>query len=244
MKRVIPLFDYFVFAGKSSLDFRARISGNGTHNAPERHIETFIVPGRNGDLTISDDRFGIVEQSYDGYIVDDFMDNYSGLINWLMSHRGNQRLEDSYHPDEFRTARFVGPVEPDTIMDEAGRFTLTFQCQPQRYLKIGELPITVSAGSAKAYRNPTMMDARPKIVVTGTGTFHIGYYDVTVTQNPTETIIDSELQDCYSDDFGAENRNPYVQFSDGYPIMHGGEIEQITAGAGINLTVYPRWWRL
>ena len=73
MKRIIPIFDYFVFAGKSSLDFWARISGNGTHHAPERHIETVIVPGRNGDLTISDDRYGTVDQTYDGFIVDNFI---------------------------------------------------------------------------------------------------------------------------------------------------------------------------
>ena len=244
MKRVIPLYDFFTFAGKSSLDFKAVISGNGTYRTPERHIETVLVPGRNGDLTISDDRYNTVDQTYDGFIVDDFIDNYSGLANWLMSHRGNHRLEDSYHPDEFRMARFVGPIEPDTVMDEAGRFTLTFKCQPQRYLKIGERAIAVPAQSSKGYRNPTLMDARPKILVTGTGTFYINTYEVTVTSNPGTTVIDSELQDCYLDDFSATNRNAYVTMPDGFPVMHGGEHEQITAGAGVSLTVFPRWWRI
>ena len=246
MKRIIPLYDFFTYAGKSSLDFRVRISGNGTHHAPERHIETVIVPGRNGDLTISDERFGTVDQSYDGFIVDDFMDNYSGLVNWLLSHRGNQRLEDSYHPDEFRMARFTGPIDPQTVMDEAGKFTLTFKCQPQRFLKIGEHEIIINPNQTKAFKNPTIMKALPMITVSGTGTFTISQNGTVINtveldQNNGATVIDSELQDCYE---GTINRNPAVTFTNGYPVFEGNAITEIAAGTGITLRVKPRWWRL
>ena len=241
MKRIIPLYDYFIFAGKSSLDFRVRISGNGTHHAPERHIETVIVPGRNGDLTISDERFGTVDQSYDGFIVDDFMDNYSGLVNWLLSHRGNQRLEDSYHPDEFRMATFAGPIDPETVMDEAGKFTLTFKCQPQRYLKIGERATVIGAGVTMNLRNPSLMEALPLIRVTGNGTFTINGDSVTVANSTGTITIDSDLQDCYE---GTENRNQNVTFSAGvYPALRTGN-NTIAVPAGMTVSIVPRWWKL
>ena len=240
MTRIIPLWDYFIFAGKSSLDFRVRVSGNGTHNIAERIIESVTVPGRNGDLTIRDEGFKTVNQTYDAYIVDDFMMNFSAMANYLQSMRGNQRLEDSYHLDEFRMATFAGPIDPETVMDEAGKFTLTFKCQPQRYLKIGEQEITISAGTSKNLRNPTLMQALPRIKVTGTGSFSIGGNTVAITTNNGNTIIDSELKDCYE---GSTNRNPAVTFSAGYPVLNPGN-NTVTAGAGITLKIVPRWWRL
>ena len=241
MKRIIPIFDYFVFDGKSSLDFKMRISGNGTHNIPERIIETVEVPGRNGDLTIGDSRFSTVNQFYDAYIVDDFMTNYQAMANYLMSKHGNFRLDDSYHLDEFRMARFTGPIEPNTIMDEAGKFTITFKCQPQRYLKSGEREITISAGTSKKLRNPSLMEARPVLRVTGSGAFTIGDESITITGNTGTITIDSELQDCYE---GSTNKNQSVTFSDGkYPALAAGETT-ITAPSGMTIRIVPRWWRL
>ena len=241
MTRIIPLWDYFIFAGKSSLDFRVRVSGNGTHNIAERIIESVTVPGRNGDLTIRDEGFKTVNQTYDAYIVDDFMMNFSAMANYLQSMRGNQRLEDSYHMDEFRMATFAGPIDPETVMDEAGKFTLTFKCQPQRYLKSGEREITISAGTSKKLRNPSLMEARPVIRVTGSGTFTIGGKSITITGNTGTITIDSELHDCYE---GSTNKNQSVTFSDGkYPALAAGETT-ITAPSGMTIRIVPRWWRL
>lgn len=241
MTRIIPLWDYFIFAGKSSLDFRVRVSGNGTHNIAERIIESVTVPGRNGDLTIRDEGFKTVNQTYDAYIVDDFMMNFSAMANYLQSMRGNQRLEDSYHPDEFRMATFAGPIDPETIMDEAGKFTLSFKCQPQRYLKIGEQATVIGAGVTKTMRNPSLMEALPLIRVTGNGTFTINGDSVTVANSTGTITIDSDLQDCYE---GTANRNQNVTFSAGvYPSLHAGN-NIIVVPAGMTVSIVPRWWKL
>ena len=241
MTRVIPLWDYFIFAGKSSLEFRVRVSGNGTHNIPERIIETLTVPGRNGDLTIRDEGFKTVNQTYDAYIVDDFMMNFSAMANYLQSMRGNQRLEDSYHLDEFRMATFAGPIDPETVMDEAGKFTLTFKCQPQRYLKIGEQATVIGAGVTKNLRNPSLMEALPLIRVTGNGTFTINGDSVTVANSTSTITIDSDLQDCYE---GTTNRNQNVTFSAGvYPALKAGN-NIIVVPAGMTVSIIPRWWKL
>ena len=240
-KRIIPLLDYFIFAGKSSLDYMVRISGNGTYKTAERIAESVIVPGRNGDLTIDSHRFSTSEQFYEGYIVDDFIENYEGFVNFLLSHPGNERLEDSYHLDEFRIARFAGPVDPSTIMDEAGRFKITFKCQPQRYLKIGEKDIEITGAKTLRLTNPTRMTALPKIVVTsGTGTITIGSQTATLDANNGATVIDSELQDCYE---GSTNRNANLTLSDGFPELKDGATD-ISVPAGMSIKIQPKWWRL
>lgn len=240
MTRIIPLLDYFIFAGKSSLEFRVRISGNGTYKTAERVTETVIVPGRNGDLTIDDKRFGTVDYVYEAYIVDNFDENYSGLINYLLSKKGNHRLEDSYHLDEFRMAKFNGPIEPNVLMAEAGSFDISFRVQPQRFLKSGEREITLSAGTFKV-KNPTLMTALPKITVTsGTGDLVIGSQHAVLSANNGNTVIDSELQDCYE---GTTNRNPDLALSDGFPALGEGFTE-ITVPAGMTVKLQPRWWKL
>lgn len=241
MSRIIPLFDYFIFNGKSSLDFRCKMTGNGTFKSAQRDIESVEVPGRSGNLTIDNKRFRNVAIAYECYIVENFHDNLSTLIAWLMQTPGYLRLEDSYHPGEFRLARFSGPLDPNVTFGEEGSFDVEFDCQPQRFLTEGEIPITVGPSSSVKLHNPTNQTALPLIQVAGTGTFSVGSNTVTLTANSGATIIDSEIMDTYE---GATNRNGSVSFSAGeYPTLPEGETT-ISAGSGITLTVTPRWWKL
>ena len=173
--RYIPLFDSFVFNGKSSLDFKCKISGNETFRRPARDITSIEVPGRNGELTIDNGRYKNVTIPYNCFIAENIRENLSSLINWLSQSPGYSRLEDSYHPNEYRMARYTGPLDPEVFYAEDGRFDLEFDCQPQRWLTSGEQPVEVSAGSSVVLVNPTLKTALPKIVVTaGTGQIGIG----------------------------------------------------------------------
>ena len=242
MSRYIPLFDSFVFNGKSSLDFKCKISGNETFRRPARDITSIEVPGRNGELTIDNGRYKNVTIPYNCFISENIRENLSSLINWLTQSPGYSRLEDTYHPGEYRMARYTGPLDPEVFYAEDGRFDLEFDCQPQRWLMSGEQPVEVPAGGSVVLINPTLKAALPKIVVTaGTGQIGIGSQTVTLSANNGATTIDSEMQDTYE---GATNRNGNVSFSNGrYPELAPGTTT-ITAGAGMTLAVYPRWWQL
>ena len=74
------LFERGKTAGSTAnLSFRHEgciyISGSGTFNAPEMDITTVEIPGRNGDLTISNNRFRNITVEYPAFIRKQFRHN-------------------------------------------------------------------------------------------------------------------------------------------------------------------------
>ena len=100
-----------IYDGKSSKDFGLYISGSGTFNAPQRDVELVEVPGRNGTLTIDKQRFQNIIIEYPAFIREKFRTYTDAAREWLLAVPGYRRLEDSYHPDEYRMARFTGPLD-------------------------------------------------------------------------------------------------------------------------------------
>ena len=233
---------YFVFNGKSSLDFSAVIDGNQTFKGAERDIERFTVPGMNGDLTIDNKRFNAYIQPYSGFIVKNFERNSEALRNWLTQDGAIHRLEDSIHPDEYRMASYAGPFDPSVIFLEAGSFVIDFYCQPQRWLKSGERPVTVTAGSTVKLWNPTLFNAKPLIRVTqGTGQINVGSEVIRLTANNGNTIIDCQLEDAWE---GNTNRNgDLTRVTGEMPTLPPGE-SVISVGSGMVIELTPRWWKI
>ena len=126
------------FNGKNSLDFGLYVSGDKTFNSPEKDYTKVSVPGRSGDLIIFNDRYKNTNVVYNAVLIEDYFENTEKIREWLLSPNGYCRLEDTYHPDEFRLACFSGPIDFDTVLLEAGSVTLTFDCKPQRFLKSAE----------------------------------------------------------------------------------------------------------
>lgn len=133
----------FTFNGKNSREYcELFVSGGDTFNAPSRDIESIPIPGRNGELTIDHGRYLNTELIYSGWIAKDFFENARKARNWLCSTRGYKRLEDDYHTDEFRMARFIDGLQFNTIAGHvAGGLDIRFDCMPQRWLKSGEVPV-------------------------------------------------------------------------------------------------------
>lgn len=232
---------YLIYDGANSLDFNVKISGDGTFSAPEREVEKIEVPGRSGDLILDNNKFKNITVKYDAYITKDFSTSAARLRAFLLSRKGYLRLEDTYHPSEFRMAAFKGPFDPSVTALESADFTLSFDCMPQRWLKSGENYFTVLAGETVTVRNPTEYTALPLILVTGTGTFQVNDITVQVNENSGATVIDSDIQNCYE---GTINRNPDVAMTDHtFPSLEPGQ-NTIIAGAGIVLQIKPRWWTI
>ena len=117
--------------------FGLTMLGRGTYGAAERDIEQIHVPGRNGDLLYDNGGFLNVEVSYPCSITENFANRASELRNFLLSSPGYHKLEDSYHPGEYRMAEFRGPFEPDVHTarnNDSANFELKFNAKPQRYL--------------------------------------------------------------------------------------------------------------
>lgn len=176
-------FKNLTFGGVNSADYGVYISGEGVYNAPSRAVELTQIPGRNGAIPVDMGYWENIEIVYPcgmfGSDQTDFASNYSDFINAIASQKGYQRLEDTYHTDEFRQALFVSGVETKPIgFGQAGEFELVFNCKPQRFLKSGETAVAISDGDA--ITNPTPYPASPLLAVEGDGTVEFNGFSVTL----------------------------------------------------------------
>lgn len=132
-----------VFGGINSADYNVWISGSDAFSAPERDVEYVSVPGRNGDLVIDNGKWNNIRITYPAFIPKGFESQIDNFRSEMMKLTGYHRLEDSYHPDEFRMASFSYGISPSRIgaFLRNGEFPLTFNCKPQRFLKSGEIPV-------------------------------------------------------------------------------------------------------
>lgn len=225
------------------------VSGGGTFNVPERDIESIPIPGRNGELTIDHGRFSNIVVTYSGWINcktdTEFRQKYDLAKNWLCSRIGYKRLEDDYHPDEYRMARFINGLQfamfPEYNM---GKTVIQFDCMPQRWLKSGEDPISIVTPSGSTLQNPTSFSSKPLVTVYGTGeaTIFIGETNISISDIGGSVTLDSEIERAYN---GLTSRTNTVTTDNGYPILHPGRNVVNFRGDGVtSITIIPRWWQI
>lgn len=133
----------FVIDGVSSKNWSMVVSGDSTFSTPERDAERISVPGRNGDLIIDNGRWNNVDVTYnDCFIRGNFTKTFGDFRRFLGTRQGYVRLEDTFHPDEYRLANPKSVnVNLLGVKYGSGAFDVTFNCKPQRFLKSGEKPI-------------------------------------------------------------------------------------------------------
>lgn len=166
------LLNFLEFDGENSFDYGVYISGEGTFNAPKRRARKISIPGRDGDLVLDEGSFENIQVSYPAFIVAknkaEFKEKLEAFRSALLSKTGYVRLSDTYHKDEYRMAAYLEGLEVSPkLHNKAGNFTLVFDCKPQRFLKIGDLPVSVASGDVLT--NPTLFDAKPLIKFNSNG---------------------------------------------------------------------------
>ena len=234
--------NYIVYNGKSFLDFGVFISGSGTYNAPERDTSKVEIPGKNGNLTIDNGRYKNIPVKYPAFVVSNFSENIEALRNYLLTQSGYVRLEDTYHPDEFRLGKISGGFTTKPVAQLiAGEFDLEFDCYPQRFLKSGEVAVEYMA--AGTIINKYLTEAKPLIRAYGTGSFSIGGIAVQITTANGYTDIDCDLEEAYKDTL-ATNCNANIVLTNGvFPTLKAGS-NAITLSGITKLEITPRWWVL
>lgn len=232
--------NYLTFDGKCSRDFGVWISGGGTFDAPARDIQTVQIPGRNGDLTFDNGRYQNIMVTYPAFISRAFRHRIDEFRAFMCSKVGYCRLEDTYHPEEFRMGLYSSGLNVTTTAgNRAGRFNLSFNCKPQRWRKDGEIQQRFTKSGA--IFNPTFYPARPLVRAYGTGTFSINGIPVRITAANGYTDIDCESMDAFR---GSVNCNNNVVLVDGeFPEIAAGE-NTVTMSGLSAIEITPRWWTL
>lgn len=231
---------------RSSDDLNVIVEHHPYFPIPERKREVISVPGRNGDIVISQDAFSNVEQVYDLALVgldESLPKTVRAVMEWLMRPEGYARLEDSYNPEVYRMAYYRGSGDVENRFNTLGRAEVTFVCKPQRFLRVGERPISVSNGLVLA--NPSIYTAKPIIAIKGTGmaSLTVGDSVVAISDFGTggEIDIDCESQSAY---YGSANLNSKISItSGGFPEMKAGNTQISWTGSGVTeVIITPRWW--
>lgn len=233
---------YFVFGGKSSLEFGVRIEKCPAFATGRRAVTKQSVPGRNGDLLIDTGVYENCIQPYEIWFRGSKPTTQAAhaLAMWLQAGTGYIRLEDSYDPDVYRMALFAGPMNVENWMLTHGRATLEFDCKPQCFLKQGEFPLKVQSGQSIANQ---WMPALPLIQISGTGDgqLMVGNSQVDITDMTGSIMLDCDVQNAYS---GTINLNNNITVTGGWPVLTTGQTAISFSGGITAVEITPRWWTL
>lgn len=237
------MVSYFIYNGKSSLEFNIGIEQCRSYPSAARSIERQTIPGRAGELLRDTGTYTNVTQPYEIYFkgkVDGMTAAASKIVQWLMSVQGYCRLEDSYEPDCYRLASYAGPFDAVNWMNLYGRTTIEFDCMPQHWLKSGETPVSVTNGQ---HLQNDWQPALPLLQLTGVGDgeLTVGSSTITITGIDGGLTIDSDTQNAYD---GTTNKNSIITVSGGFPVLATGETIVTFSGGITAVQITPRWWHL
>ena len=217
------------------------------------------VPGRIGDMLISNNRFKNVTIKLDCCIKDDFPRNFRNMMNRLHSLSGYQKLVLPSDRGRYRVGYLKEVVQAKTTpFYQSGFFTLTFVCKPQRFLQEGDEEILLSAANTTiTITNPTQFIAKPIITnhlgggmrVSANGNaFNVSYEPGTSASVSGATVnVDCDLMTVAS---GTTNYFEYfyVERGNGFPYLLPGE-NTVTylayeAHTEYAIGITPRWFEL
>ncbi len=182
-----------VFGGIDSSTYGIYISGEGVWDAPKRDAETIKIPGRNGEYILDHGNFKNIEVPYPAFnkeaSYNDFRTKVDNFRNAISSLKGYQRLTDSFHPDEYRMAAFIGGLEVKPVLynDKSMEMNIVFNCKPQRFLTSGETEQTVTSGAT--ITNPTLFESEPLLRVLGYGKIKINSSDIMVENEDIGNVV-------------------------------------------------------
>lgn len=215
----------------------------------DRDVEIISVRGRNGDVIVDGGRYNNVEISYSCALIPEDDEDYRKaairVASFLRPTAYYQRMENTYDPEHFRLARVASAISAESIAEQAGKFSITWDCKPQLFLKSGECAIDFPEQGN--LWNMTEFEALPLITVygSGAGTVTIGDITVTIKSMDDHLVLDCELMDAYrvADSGALENKNGSI-YAPKFPVLRPGENLISWTGGVERLEIIPRWWTL
>lgn len=208
-------------------------------------IESESIPGRNGDLVFET---GSYENRVGSAACFCLQKDVEKAINsagrFLMGKTGYRRLETSDDPDHYWMARVENSPRIAMRLRTLAPFDITFDCKPQRFLKIGESEVipTESSDGRKEIFNEYGQTALPlvKVLGSGAGTLVVGDAEIRIKELDGQLFLDSETMNAYNN-YG--NQNSKIS-ADRFPVLKGGT-NFVYFDGGIQSVIFvPRWWEL
>lgn len=240
------------YDGVASTDYGIVVSEAPVFERPNRKQTIIQVPGRNGSVIFPEDAWEDVVRSYNvwlsenvtedsggdksGYLVE-YVDAFEAFLN---SKKGYVRLEDNFEPDIYRLAYYSGGDAFSNEMTQYGRATLRFTCRPERFLKSGETPVSVTNGATLT--NPTRFASKPIIHIEASNeTISVSIGGKTITAEVTDYInIDCERMNAFR--LPVENKNDKISGS--FPTIPSGSNTIGITGSYTKVEITPNWFSI
>lgn len=237
--------NYFTYNGRSSEEFGLRIEKKDVFSAPEYDAEFTSIPGRSGDLIVSNRRFANIKVSYTVFLARknaaDLSEALRAVKGWLYTEPDRYHaISDSYDTRYIRYGVISGSLDIEEQFNKLGSFQVIFNCKPFKYSLDGlqEIPIENSG----SLFNPEAFTAKPIITLKGSGDFSLtlqngGYNKTWNFKGITDSVVcDSEQMNFY---YGTVLLNDKVT-GDGFPELNPGETVLTVSGGVSEIKATPR----
>lgn len=237
---------FFRYNGRSSEEFGLHIEKKDVFSAPEYDADFTSIPGRSGDLIVSNSRFKNIRIQYTVFVARKGIGSLADLLRavkgWLYTEPDRyHELTDSYDSGYFRYGVISGSLDIEEQLNKIGCFTVTFNCKPFKCSLEGMQEVTVTNGGSLF--NPEAFTAKPLITIAGKNDFSLslqnGGYSKTWHFKGIEdgVVCDSEQMNFY---YGTQLLNVKVM-GDGFPELPPGETVLTVSGDVSEVKVTPRW---
>ena len=238
--------DYFTFGEASSYATDVYLTGVKICDTPSRDVSVYSVPGRNGDIILDNGRWKNLDVTYSCAIATNFDSKFAKFKSAMLNQVGYKKLWDTIHPETYRKAILKDPIHVDTSRKNfTGRFDITFNCKPQRFLLYGDEPTTLY--EPRSLHNKYGTVALPTIIVYGSGpcTLTVGDTTVEIKELDNRIYLDSDTKNAYRPVNGASvvNLNHTIHAYK-FPELVPGENMISWTGDVTCVAVAPRWWIL
>ena len=254
---------YFEFAGMSTASIPGLlIEAKNIHDLPERDIEKIHVPGRNGDVLIDYGSYQNAPVSYQCAVT-----KYSALpelarlltvgqqAGWgFTPWRGYQLLRDGWAGHERLAVHSSQVPMEEIIANRLLRFTVSFDCKPQKYAGRAAVVSRTGAGALTLNRPLGATASTPRIEIVGSGTVTLTLEGQTITLTGLVTppmtggeylwpsaVIDSEAMiACRTSAAGIRTNIDIAQWPQFWQLLH----TVLATGSVTSTKIFPRWWSI
>ena len=239
--------NYFIYNGIRSSDMGVKISSKNIFSAPKYDLSFQAIPGRDGELINSNNRFPNATVSYTCFIpaksIRELSEKVTAVKAWLYTEPDRYHtLSDSYDTVFFRKAVFNNKLDIADQVNKIGVFTVNFSCHPYRYSYDGQTTSTYTASGFVLF-NPYPFNAKPYLKLNGKGEGKLTIQTPSITNVWTFTTLngytecDSELMNFYH---GADPKNDTVS-GEGFPLLYPDNNTISFDGGITSIEVMPRW---
>lgn len=226
---------FIVYNDKTNLDVNLLIQTRPSKPSPEMDYEEIPVPG--GEILYKEKGYKDIEIPISFNFIskspNEWDKDYRRIKKWLLSKKNNI-LKFSDDLEVFYKVKKVVIETPERLIRRAGKFIVTFICDPYTYYSDGTNEIEL----AKVLYNDNLA-SKPVYRIIGEGLLTLTINNKIIKVNVgQELIIDTDLGLCYREDGSQSNVALSGKYKDLY--LQEGE-NTFEWSSGFDIKIIPNW---